>query len=92
MIALLLMAQAPATAPYADCLSSHINGDPRMAKPPAEAPARVAIFDDAAKVCAAVRAKVPRAQAAMLDRIDASMREVLLNPAAAEAEFGTDPL
>ncbi len=91
VLALALQAAAP-TAPYADCLSTRINADPRMQKPPAEAAARVAIFDDAAKLCAAVRAKVPRAHGPMLDRIDASMKAVLTNPQAAEAEFGTEPI
>ncbi|MEP9400698.1 hypothetical protein [Sphingomonas sp. VNH70] len=93
MIALLLAFQAVApTAPYADCLSNRINADPRMEKPPAEAAARVAIFDDAARACAAVRAKVAKAHAPMLDKIDASMKAVLVNPQAAEAEFGTEPV
>ncbi|WP_294322051.1 hypothetical protein [uncultured Sphingomonas sp.] len=93
MIALLLALQAVApTAPYADCLSERINTDPRMEKPPTEAAARVAIFDDAAKACAPVRAKVAKAHAAMLDKIDASMKAVLTNPDAAEAEFGTEPV
>ncbi len=91
VLALALQAAAP-TAPYADCLSERINADPRMEKPPTEAAARVAIFDDAAKACAPVRAKVPKAHAAMLDKIDASMRAVLTNPDAAEAEFGTEPV
>ncbi len=93
MIALLLALQAAApTAPYADCLSQRINADPRMAKPPAEAAARVAIFDDAAKACAPVRAKVAKAHMPMLDKIDASMKSVLTDPQAAEAEFGTEPV
>ncbi|KQM61511.1 MULTISPECIES: hypothetical protein [unclassified Sphingomonas] len=93
MIAMVLAMQAVApTAPYADCLSTRINADARMEKPPAEAAARVAIFDDAATACAAVRAKVPKAHAAMLDKIDASMKAVLVNPDAAEAEFGTEPV
>ncbi|MFD1036595.1 hypothetical protein ACFQ15_18335 [Sphingomonas hankookensis] len=93
MIALLLALQAVApTAPYADCLSERINADARMEKPPAEAAARVAIFDDAAKACAPVRAKVAKAHAPMLDKIDASMKAVLTNPQAAEAEFGTEPV
>ncbi|WP_242116086.1 hypothetical protein [Sphingomonas lacusdianchii] len=93
MIALLLALQAVApTAPYAECLSERINTDPRMAKPPTEAAARVAIFDDAAKACAPVRAKVAKAHAPMLDKIDASMKAVLTNPDAAEAEFGTEPV
>ena len=93
MIGLLLALQAVApTAPYADCLSERINADARMEKPPTEAAARVAIFDDAAKACAPVRAKVAKAHAAMLDKIDASMKAVLTNPDAAEAEFGTEPV
>lgn len=93
MIALLLALQAVApTAPYADCLSERINADARMEKPPTDAAARVAIFDDAAKACAPVRAKVAKAHAAMLDKIDASMKAVLTNPDAAEAEFGTEPV
>ncbi len=93
MIALLLALQAVApTAPYAECLSTHINADARMEKPPTDAAARVAIFDDAAKACAPVRAKVAKAHAAMLDKIDASMKAVLTNPDAAEAEFGTEPV
>ncbi len=93
MIALFLALQAAApTAPYADCLSERINADARMEKPPAEAAARVAIFDDAAKACAPVRAKVAKAHGAMLDRIDTSMKAVLTNPQAAEAEFGTEPV
>ncbi|KQM77616.1 hypothetical protein ASE70_06940 [Sphingomonas sp. Leaf22] len=91
LLALTLQAVAP-TAPYADCLSERINTDPRMAKPPTEAGARVAIFDDAAKACAPVRAKVAKAHEAMLDKIDASMKAVLTNPDAAEAEFGTEPV
>ncbi len=91
LLALALQAVAP-TAPYADCLSERINTDPRMAKPPTEAGARVAIFDDAAKACAPVRAKVAKAHGAMLDKIDASMKSVLTNPDAAEAEFGTEPV
>ncbi|KQM98343.1 hypothetical protein [Sphingomonas sp. Leaf25] len=91
VLALALQAVAP-TAPYADCLSARINADPRMEKPPAEAAARVVIFDDAAKACAPVRAKVAKAHAVMLERIDASMRAVLVNPQAAEAEFGTEPV
>lgn len=93
MIVLLLALQSVApTAPYADCLSQRINTDPRMEKPPADAAGRVAIFDDAAKACAPVRAKVAKAHAAMLDKIDASMKAVLANPDAAEAEFGTEPV
>ncbi len=88
---LALQAAAP-TAPYAECLSTRINADARMEKPPTEAAARVAIFDDAAKACAPVRAKVAKAHAAMLDKIDASMKAVLTNPDAAEAEFGTEPV
>ncbi|KQM28940.1 MULTISPECIES: hypothetical protein [unclassified Sphingomonas] len=91
LLALALQAVAP-TAPYADCLSERINTDARMEKPPAETAARVAIFDDAAKACAPVRAKVAKAHAAMLDKIDASMKAVLTNPQAAEAEFGTEPV
>ncbi|KQM38079.1 hypothetical protein [Sphingomonas sp. Leaf10] len=89
LLALALQAVAP-TAPYADCLSERINTDPRMVKPPTEAAARVVIFDDAAKACAPVRAKVAKAHAPMLDKIDASMKAVLTNPDAAEAEFGTE--
>lgn len=93
MIALLLALQAVApTAPYADCLSERINTDPRMERPPTDAAARVAIFADAAKACALVRAKVAKAHAPMLDKIDASMKAVLTNPDAAEAEFGTEPV
>jgi hypothetical protein len=91
LLALALQAVAP-TAPYADCLSERINTDARMEKPPAEAAARVVIFDDAARACAPVRAKVAKAHAAMLDKIDASMKAVLTNPQAAEAEFGTEPV
>ncbi|KQM85981.1 hypothetical protein ASE67_08880 [Sphingomonas sp. Leaf23] len=91
LLALALQAVAP-TAPYANCLSERINTDARMEKPPAEAAARVAIFDDAARACAPVRAKVAKAHAAMLDKIDASMKAVLTNPQAAEAEFGTEPV
>ncbi|WP_230769494.1 hypothetical protein [Sphingomonas sp. Leaf4] len=93
MIALVLALQAVApTAPYAECLSARINADARMEKPPAEATARVAIFDDAAKACAPVRTKVAKAHGPMLDKIDASMKAVLVNPQAAEAEFGTEPV
>ncbi len=91
LLALALQAVAP-TAPYADCLSERINTDPRMAKPPTDAGARVAIFDDAAEACAPVRAKVAKAHGPMLDKIDASMKSVLTNPDAAEAEFGTEPV
>ncbi|KQN71121.1 hypothetical protein [Sphingomonas sp. Leaf62] len=91
LLALALQAVAP-TAPYAECLSERINTDPRMAKPPTEAVGRVAIFDDAAKACAPVRAKVAKAHGPMLDKIDASMKSVLTNPDAAEAEFGTEPV
>ncbi len=92
IVPLLLAVQAPATAVYADCLSGHINADARMVKPPADEAGRLAIFDDAARTCAAARAKVPKTQTALLDRIDASLKQVLANPQAAEAEFGTDPL
>ena len=93
MIALLLALQAVApTAPYAYCLSERINADARMEKPPTEAAARVAIFDDAARACAPVRAKVAKAHGPMLDKIDASMKAVPTNPDAAEAEFGTEPV
>jgi hypothetical protein len=93
MIALLLALQAATpTAPYADCLSTRINADPRMEKPPADPAGRLVIFTDAAKACAPIRAKVPKTHAAMLDRIDASMKAVLTNPQAAEAEFGTEPV
>jgi len=91
LLALALQAVAP-TAPYADCLSERINADARMEKPPTDAAARVAIFDDAVKACAPVRAKVAKTHTPMLDKIDASMKAVLTNPDAAEAEFGTEPV
>lgn len=92
MLVMALAAQAgqpgPGARAYAECVSTRINADPRMVEMPAEESARLAIHADAVKGCTSVRTAAPKAEAAMLDRIDASMRSVLANPQAAEIEDG----
>ena len=95
MIAALILAQAVGggfVAPYAQCLQDRINADPRMVKLPETQEERIAIFDAAKAGCADIRARVPSTEATKLEAVDESMRKVLLDPAAAEAEHGTDPL
>ncbi|WP_315760213.1 hypothetical protein [Sphingomonas sp. Y38-1Y] len=75
-------------AAYADCLSSRINADPAMIDPPTELAARLAIHDAALKACADRRRAARPEDAAMLDRVDASTRKVLEDPASAEQVDG----
>lgn len=77
-------APSAAVAAYADCLSSRINADPQMTDPPADVAARLAIHDAALKACADRRRAAAPADAVMLDRVDASTRKVLEDPASAE--------
>jgi hypothetical protein len=89
--ALALELQTPpsaAVAAYADCLSTRINADPQMMDPPGDVAARLAIHDAALKACADRRRAAGPADAAMLDRVDASTRKVLEDPIAAEQVDG----
>ena len=91
ILALLLFAQmtpSDAVAGYADCLSSRINADPAMIDPPADVAARLAIHDAALKTCAAKRKSARAEDAAMFDKVDASTRKVLEDPASAEQVDG----
>ncbi len=91
ILALLLSAQmtpSDAVAGYADCLSSRINADPAMIDPPADVAARLAIHDAALKACAAKRKAARAEDAAMFDKVDASTRKVLEDPASAEQVDG----